>query len=120
MTDLRTEYLGLKLKNPLVPSSSPLTGAADTAKQLEDQGAAALVLPSLFEESIRASEEASMRFLLEQETGFGEAGSFLPVHDDSCFRTELDEYLEYLQQLKQSLDIPDRKSTRLNSSHVRI
>ncbi len=106
MIDLSTRYLGLELKNPLVPSSSPLTGDADTAKQLEDQGAAALVLPSLFEESIRASEEASMRFLMEQETGFGEADSFLPVHDDSCFRTELDEYLEYLQKLKQSMDIP--------------
>ncbi|MFB1010546.1 MAG: dihydroorotate dehydrogenase-like protein, partial [Thiopseudomonas sp.] len=106
MTDLSTEYLGLKLKNPLVPSSSPLTGNLDSARQLEDEGAAALVLPSLFEESIRASEETSMRFLLEQETGFGEAGSFLPVHDDSCFRTELDEYLEKLQAFKKSLGIP--------------
>lgn len=106
MIDLSTEYLGLKLKNPVVPSSSPLTGTLDTAKQLEDLGASALVLPSLFEESIRDSEEAAMRFLLEQETGFGEASSFLPVHDDSCLRTELDEYLEYLQKLKQSLEIP--------------
>ena len=106
MTDLSTEYLGLRLKNPLVPSSSPLTGNLDSARQLEDEGAAALVLPSLFEESIRSSEEAAMRFLLEQETGFGEAGSFLPVHDDRCFRTELDEYLEKLQTFKQSLGIP--------------
>lgn len=106
MIDLSTEYLGLKLKNPLVPSSSPLTGNFDTARELEDSGAAALVLPSLFEESIRASEEAAMRFLMEQETGFGEADSFLPVHDDSCFRTELDEYLEYLRRLKESLQIP--------------
>lgn len=106
MTDLSTEYLGLKLKNPLVPSSSPLTGDFDSARTLEDQGAAALILPSLFEESIRDSEEAAMRFLLEQETGFGEAGSFLPVHDDDCLRTELDEYLEYIQKLKQSMQIP--------------
>ena len=47
--DLRTEYLGLSLKNPLVPSSSPLTGDFDNARRLEDAGAAAIVLPSLFE-----------------------------------------------------------------------
>ena len=48
MIDLSTEYLGLKLVNPLVPSSSPLTGELDSAKKLEDAGASALVLPSLF------------------------------------------------------------------------
>lgn len=106
MIDLSTQYLGLPLKNPLVPSSSPLSRDFDSAKQLEDQGASALVLHSLFEESIIASEEAAMRFLQEQDIGFGEASSFLPVHDDSCFRTELDEYLEHIQRLKKSLQIP--------------
>ena len=106
MIDLSTQYLGLQLKNPLVPSSSPLSRDFDSAKQLEDQGASALVLHSLFEESIIASEEAAMRFLHEQNIGFGEADSFLPVHDDSCYRTELDEYLEHIQLLKKSLEIP--------------
>lgn len=106
MIDLSTNYLGLALKNPLVPSSSPLSRTLDTARQLEDQGAAALVLHSLFEESIVASEEAAMRFLQEQAGGFAEADSFLPVHDDSCFRTELDEYLEHIHSLKQSLEMP--------------
>lgn len=106
MIDLTTNYLGLALKNPLVPSSSPLSKDLAGAKKLEDAGASALVLHSLFEESIRASEEESMRFLMEQETGFGEAGSFLPVHDERLFRTELDEYLEHIQALKQSLQIP--------------
>ena len=106
MIDLSTEYLGLKLKNPLVPSSSPLTGDLDSARELEDAGASALILPSLFEESILASEAAAARFLLEQDIGFSEAGSFLPVPDDSIYRSELDEYLEYIQALKGSLSIP--------------
>ncbi len=56
MIDLSTEYLGLKLANPLVPSSSPLTGELDSAKRLEDAGASALILPSLFEEVIEQAE----------------------------------------------------------------
>ncbi|QEY58605.1 dihydroorotate dehydrogenase-like protein [Pseudomonas sp. C27(2019)] len=106
MIDLSTEYLGLKLKNPLVPSSSPLTGDLDSARELEDAGASALILPSLFEESILASEAAAVRFLHEQDIGFGEAGSFLPMPDESLYRSELDEYLHYIQTLKNSLSIP--------------
>ncbi|WP_022966858.1 dihydroorotate dehydrogenase-like protein [Denitrificimonas caeni] len=106
MIDLSTEYLGLKLKNPLVPSSSPLTGDLDSARELEDAGASALILPSLFEESILASEAAAARFLHEQDIGFGEAGSFLPIPDDSTYQSELDEYLHYIQTLKNSLSIP--------------
>ncbi len=106
MIDLSTEYLGLKLKNPLVPSSSPLTGDLDSARELEDAGASALVLPSLFEESILASEAAAARFLHEQDIGFSEAGSFLPIPDDSTYQSELDEYLQYIQTLKNSLSIP--------------
>lgn len=106
MIDLSTEYLGLKLKNPLVPSSSPLTGDFDSARELEDAGASALIMPSLFEESILASEAAAARFLHEQDIGFGEAGSFLPIPDETIYRSELDEYLEYVQTLKSSLSIP--------------
>lgn len=106
MIDLSTEYLGLKLKNPFVPSSSPLTGDLDSARELEDAGASALILPSLFEESVLASEAAAARFLHEQDIGFSEAGSFLPIPDDSIYRSELDEYLEYIQTLKSSLSIP--------------
>ena len=46
MVDLTTRYLGLELRNPIVPSSSPLTGTTDTLRRLEDAGAAAVVLPS--------------------------------------------------------------------------
>ena len=104
MVDLATEYLGLKLSNPLVPSSSPLTGDAATARRLEDAGAAAIVMPSLFEEEIHQSEESVARFLHEQAIGFGEADSFLPIPEECS--TPLDEYLELLSTLKASLDIP--------------
>jgi len=104
MVDLATEYLGLKLSNPLVPSSSPLTGDAATARRLEDAGAAAIVMPSLFEEEVRQSEESVARFLHEQAIGFGEADSFLPIPEECS--TPLDEYLELLSALKASLDIP--------------
>jgi len=104
MVDLTTEYLGLKLNNPLVPSSSPLTGDAASARRLEDAGAAAIVMPSLFEEEVRESEESVARFLHEQAIGFGEADSFLPVPEECS--TPLDEYLELLSTLKASLDIP--------------
>lgn len=104
MVDLSTEYLGLRLANPLVPSASPLTRDLDTARRLEDAGAAALVMHSLFEEAIVASEEAAARFFHEQAIGFSEADSFLPVPD--AFLSELDEYLEQLALLKQSLSIP--------------
>jgi dihydroorotate dehydrogenase (fumarate) len=104
MVDLATEYLGLKLSNPLVPSSSPLTGDAATARRLEDAGAAAIVMPSLFEEEVHQSEESVARFLHEQAIGFGEADSFLPIPEECS--TPLDEYLELLSALKASLDIP--------------
>ena len=66
MTDLSTEYLGLKLSSPLVPSSSPLTANLDSARRLEDAGAAALVLPSLFEETINDGKHQAMDAYLER------------------------------------------------------
>jgi len=104
MVDLTTEYLGVKLKNPLVPSSSPLTRDPATARRLEDAGAAAIVMPSLFEEEIYHSEQHVARFLHEQSIGFGEAESFLPVPKD--LSNPLDDYLELLATLKSSLEIP--------------
>jgi dihydroorotate dehydrogenase (fumarate) len=104
MIDLSTEYLGLKLANPLVPSSSPLTGELDSAKQLEDAGAAALVLPSLFEEAIEEEQKQLERFVHSQALGHYEALSYQPVPED--YSSELDSYLERIQQFKTSLDIP--------------
>lgn len=104
MADLSTEYLGLTLKNPLVASASPLSRDLDAARRLEDAGAAALVMYSLFEEEVQHAEESAARFLHEQEIGFGEANSFLPEPDN--YISELDSYLEQLQALKSSLEIP--------------
>jgi dihydroorotate dehydrogenase (fumarate) len=104
MVDLTTEYLGLQLANPLVPSASPLSKDLDMAKQLEDAGASALVMYSLFEEKIDYEEEHMARFLHEQEIGYSEATSFHPMPDN--YISHQDEYLEQLHNLKTHLDIP--------------
>ena len=104
MIDLSTEYLGLKLDNPLVPSSSPLTGEIDSAKQLEDAGAAALVMPSLFEQAIQREQKQLEQFVHSQALGNYEAQSFQPVPED--YTSELDAYLQKIEQLKSALDIP--------------
>lgn len=106
MIDLSTDYLGLKLANPLVPSASPLSRDLESARRLEDAGASALVMYSLFEEAINASEESAARFFHEQAIGYGEADSFLPVPAAADYLSELDEYLEQLAALKRALQIP--------------
>ena len=102
--DLTTHYLGMQLKNPLVPSASPLSRSIDDARRLEDAGASAIIMYSLFEEAVNTEEETMVRFLHHQDTGFGEAHSFLPDHYD--FSNGQDRYLENLQALKASLGIP--------------
>ncbi len=104
MPDLRTTYLGLELANPLVPSASPLSRSIDMARRLEDAGASALVMYSLFEEAVAAEDEELARFLHNQDIGHAEAMSFRPVPDD--YRTTLDQYLEQLSALKEALEIP--------------
>jgi dihydroorotate dehydrogenase (fumarate) len=104
MVNLSTTYLGLKLKNPLVPSASPLSRHVDNAKRLEDAGAAALVMYSLFEEEVRAEEGMLDRFLVNQDLGSSEASGFLPAQPD--YQSKLDAYLEQLARLKNSLAIP--------------
>jgi dihydroorotate dehydrogenase (fumarate) len=101
--DLSTNYLGLALANPLVPSASPLSRSLDTARALEDAGAAALVMYSLFEEELNEQLMQSA-FLQHQDVGYSEAESFLPVHGK--MGSELDNYLEQLQRLKGALSIP--------------
>jgi dihydroorotate dehydrogenase (fumarate) len=96
--DLRTQYLGLELANPLVPSASPLSRDLDMARRLEDAGAAALVMYSLFEEDLHLPAQRHHEF------AHAEAQSFLPVHPHSA--NALDNYLEQLAKLKQALKIP--------------
>lgn len=104
MADLTTQYLGLALKNPLVPSASPLSKDIDSAKRLEDAGAAAIVMHSLFEEHIEQEDENLARFFHQQSLGHGEADSFHPVPVD--YQSHQDKHLEQLLKLKSELDIP--------------
>jgi dihydroorotate dehydrogenase (fumarate) len=104
MADLKTNYLGLELKNPLVPSSSPLSHSLDSARSLEDAGAAAIVMHSLFEEKIEAEEENLARFFHQQSLGHGEAHSFHPV--PANYESYQEKHLEQLLALKSALDIP--------------
>lgn len=102
--DLRTNYLGLALKNPIVPSASPLSRSLDSARRLEDAGASALVMYSLFEEQLLAEEQRLERFFHHQSLGHPEADSFLPLPDR--YQSTLDQYLEQLDRLKSGLEIP--------------
>ena len=104
MVDLTTHYLGLRLAHPLVPSASPLSKNLDSARQLEDAGASAIVMPSLFEEKIEAEQQQMERFFYGQAIGYGEADSFHPVPDHIL--TYQEQYLEHLQKLKANLQIP--------------
>ena len=97
--DLRTHYLGIELKNPLVPSASPLSRSLDTAKQLEDAGASAIVMYSLFEEELRGNGGPYY-----QDIGHTEARSYMPAYQQD--EGELERHLKQLQQLKASLAIP--------------
>ena len=103
MLDLSTHYLGLKLKNPLVPSSTPLSRHLDPVLHLEDAGAAAIVMHSLFEEDVRNDEKMIDRFLVNPSS-FGESAGHLPFAND--YQSKLDTYLEQITQLKQRLAIP--------------
>ena len=104
MVDMTTDYLGLELANPLVPSASPLTWERDSVMRLREAGASAIVMPSLFEEKIIQEERTLDRFLHQQSIGFNEMETFHPVPES--YRTYQDEYLEKLHEFKRDLDIP--------------
>lgn len=104
MADLSTEYLGLKLKNPLVPSSSPLSKHLDSARRLEDAGAGALIMHSLFEEKIQEEDARQGRFAPQRSPGRGSGDSSGSAPDR--YMSYEDKYLEHLQALKSSLQIP--------------
>lgn len=101
---LHTRYLGFELDSPLVPSASPLTATLDGACRLEDAGAAAIVMHSLFEEECSRDHELLHHFLYEQEIGHFESDDFLPVPD--AFRTAEEHYLERLQSMRSRLKVP--------------
>ena len=102
--DLSTTYLGLQLKNPIVPSASPLSYSLDSMKQLEDAGASAIVMFSLFEEQIAHERSELLHYLSRGTESYAEALTYFPeVHQ---YNSGPDEYLELVQRAKQSLSIP--------------
>lgn len=102
--DLRTRYLGLDLRNPIVASASPLTGNVDSLKRLRDAGVAAVVLPSLFEEQIEHEEMATHDLMLQGAELSPEARGFFP--DLAPSASGIDKYLTLITQAKRALDIP--------------
>jgi dihydroorotate dehydrogenase (fumarate) len=102
--DLSTTYMGLKLRNPLVASASPLTSDLDTLKNMEEKGLAAVVLESLFEEQIRQESEGLDHFLAYGSESFAEATSYFPPREDFIHGPE--EYLEHIHKAKAALSIP--------------
>ncbi len=103
--DLSTTYMGFKLKNPLVPSASPLSASVDKAKQLEDAGASAIVMYSLFEEQITHESEELDTFLTQGTESFAEAMGYFP-EPEKFHNVEAEDYLEQVAKLKEALDIP--------------
>jgi len=104
MTDLRTTYLGLSLENPLMPSASPLSRDLGSLKQMEDAGAGAVVMYSLFEEEIDLESQLLDAYLTQGTDSFAEALSYFP--EAGAYRTGPDAYLEAIRQAKQSIGIP--------------
>jgi len=102
--DLRTRYLGLELRSPIVASSSPLTGDPASAKALEAAGAGAIVLPSLFEEEILNEEIELNRALEAGSEQFAEALGYFPSID--TFTGIGDQYLARLEKTKKDLTVP--------------
>jgi len=103
MPDLSTSYLGLKLRNPLVASSSPLCKSIDNLCRMEDAGASAIVLHSLFEEQINLEAYELDRWL-EPNEGFAEAQSYLP--DLTAYNIGPEGYVEHIASAKKSVRIP--------------
>ena len=102
--DLSTRYLGLKLKNPIVPSAGPLSRTLDNMKRLEDAGAAAIVMYSLFEEQI-AHETAELEHYLSFGTeSYAESLTYFPTNVE--YNLGPDEYVDLLSKAKDALEIP--------------
>lgn len=102
--DLKTNYLGMTLKSPLVVSASPISESISNIKKAEDYGAGAVVLYSLFEEQIIHEQKALYYHTSITEHSFVEASSFFPEPDE--YRLGPEEYLEHIHKAKQAVQIP--------------
>jgi dihydroorotate dehydrogenase (fumarate) len=108
--DITTEYLGLKLRSPLVPSASTLADDMDKLKKLEDAGASAVVLHSLFEEQIRRDRDELFERTEQGTESFAEALTYFPEISDGGLAP--DERLEQIGKAKKAL----RRSPSLRAS----
>ena len=104
MADLTTNYLGLSLRSPLMASAGPFTRDLDHLSRIEDAGAGAVVLPSLFEEQIEHETTEIDRLYHLHEESFGEALSFLPEIED--YNAGVDDYLGLVESARERLRIP--------------
>lgn len=102
--DLSTSYLGLKLKNPVVPSASPLSYSVESVKAMEEAGASAVVVYSLFEEQINHESGELDHFLSKGTESYAEALSYFPAQSE--FRLAPSEYVKHIGNLKKNVDIP--------------
>jgi dihydroorotate dehydrogenase (fumarate) len=104
MPDLSTSYLGVHLPNPLVPSASPLSRNLDTIRRMEDAGAAAVVLHSLFEEQITFESHVLDQYLAGGSDSFWEALTYYP--EPEAFTLPPEQYLEHVNRAKAAVEIP--------------
>jgi dihydroorotate dehydrogenase (fumarate) len=102
--DLSTSYLGLRLFNPFMPGASPMADHMDWVKRLEDAGAAAIVLRSLFEEQITREQQGMIHHMEITGDSFAEAVSYFPRPDDFTFGPE--EYLNHVRKVKEAVNLP--------------
>ncbi len=104
MTDLSMQYLGMNLNGPIVVASTPLSESADNVRRMEDAGASAIVLTSLFEEQLTLESRALDEDLSRGTNSFAESLDYLPELSD--YRMTQDGYLEHLKRASEAVDIP--------------
>lgn len=102
--DLTTTYLGLPLAHPLITGASPLVDDMDLVRRLEDAGAAAITMHSLFEEQLVAEQMATLHHLERHEDSHAEAVSYFPRTEE--FALGPDQYLEQLRRIKEAVRVP--------------
>jgi dihydroorotate dehydrogenase (fumarate) len=112
--NISTVYLGMRLRSPLVPSASPLSGCLDNLRRMEEAGAGAVVLHSLFEEQIRYERYQHHRYISFGAENYPEALGYFP--DEAAFQTSPEQYLELIRSAKEAVEIPVIAS--LNGSRV--
>jgi dihydroorotate dehydrogenase (fumarate) len=104
MPDLSTTYLGLPLPHPIVASAGPIAHTLDGIRRLEDGGAAAIVLPSLFEEQIERENEALTRLMAEGADSTGEASSYFPSMGEVAAGSGA--YLDLVRRARERVQVP--------------